>query len=127
MLFLFQRCLAYIVDALLIFGIWSFLPFTFMEDSPAIAKGIIAVIYFTVMDVFFCASIGKKLLGLEVVDTSGEYPNPIQILFRNVLKMVGIYYYCISYVTVPVFSRAFHDFITRTEVVEAEDEDYDDD
>ncbi len=124
MLWLIQRGLAYVIDALIIYAIWSFCPFSIVEEHPAATKFVIAVVYLSFMDIAFAASLGKQLLGLEVLSSDGEYANPIQLLLRNILKMAGIYMYFINYISVPLCGKAIHDFLTKTEVVETDDDEY---
>ncbi len=126
---LFPRAFAYIVDALVIYSIMTFIPpSSYIHSSGFFTRFAVGVLYFTVSEMIMAASIGKKLVGLKIVDDYGDDAGLFRLLIRNILKMIGISYYFFTYVPVIFFGRSLHDIIAHTDVEEEDyDDEYDDD
>ena len=129
---MFPRAFAYIVDALAIYFIMMFIPPSSYIHSEFATRFAVGALYFTLTEAAMAGSIGKKLVGLKVVDDYGDSAGIFRLLIRNILKMASISYYFFSYATVLFFGRALHDIIAHTDVDEDyydddDDYDYDDD
>lgn len=65
--------------------------------------------------IFKNASIGKKLMKLEIKDCNGNIPKFYIIILRNIFTPI---LYCIEFVMILGFGNKFTDYIFKTKVVE---------
>ena len=107
--FWFRRVVAYIIDwiivlvasailggiALIAFGIGSFFggfsgiffPFSFVGAGFALLAALLYLLYFTLSDYMYHRTIGKNLMGLEVITTDGSRLDIGKALIRNISKI----------------------------------------
>lgn len=84
------RLVAYIIDWL-IFGVivWVinlFLPFDWVLGT--LVQGVLLWFYFTLFDVYMGATIGKRLLGIQVQTVNGGRVTMDKALIRNLSKII---------------------------------------
>ncbi|MBK3495461.1 RDD family protein [Viridibacillus sp. YIM B01967] len=66
-------------------------------------------------------TIGKKILGLEIVDTNGDTISILRSLARNIARIFSSLLLCLGYIMVAFHpqKRGLHDLIANTYVVDA--------
>ncbi len=117
------RVLNFIVDTLIIFGIayglynwWIFYvmywEYTFIPFY-AFFFGLI-FIYYVFFEGIFKRSPGKWLSISKVVNKNGTGPNFLQIIIRSLIRIT-----IIDCFFIPFLDKPLHDYLSRTEVVEA--------
>ncbi len=128
-----RRCIAFWIDmfiitslAMLITGIISYIISIFIHYSYRIDVFNVAIFY--MMNVYMIiafmlilfkdftyknASIGKKLLLLQVLKDNGEIPSKTALIFRNILSFL----WPISLIMVLICDKRIEDFIFQTKVV----------
>ena len=117
------RVLNFIIDTLLIFGIsyglynwWIFhvmyWEYTFIPFYVFFFGSI--VIYYTFFEAIFKRTPGKWLSISKVANSKGSKPNFFQILIRSFVRIT-----IIDCFFIPFLDKPLHDFLSRTEVVEA--------
>jgi uncharacterized RDD family membrane protein YckC len=95
-----KRAIAYIIDSIIVgaattilFAISSFTmfitnPFAFFNVfSFPFAMGLLYILYFSIAETIYGATIGKRLMGLKVVTITGEKPTFGQAFIRNISKI----------------------------------------
>lgn len=65
--------------------------------------------------IFKNASIGKKIMNLQVVTKDNNKPNVIALILRNIFIC---YIYPISFILILIFNKSLGDFVFKTKVVE---------
>jgi len=101
-----RRIVAFVIDAVIvdvvlgIIGVALALPALLIGGLGAVAalfagifsivSGIVLVFYFALMEVASGASIGKHIFGLRVRTTSGQLPNFVEALVRNISKIYWV-------------------------------------
>ena len=81
------------------------------------------LVYFTLCELFFAATPGKKALGLTVVSVTGEKMSAQQVLIRNAIRLFDFYpslfFYAITLMIVSITRRQQRsgDLAARTMVV----------
>jgi uncharacterized RDD family membrane protein YckC len=117
------RVINFIVDTLLIFGIsygvnewwdfqvtfWHYPFFPFYEIFFADI-----FIYYTIFETIFKRSPGKWLSISKVVNKNGKKPAFWQILIRSLIRLT-----IIDCFFIPFLDKPLHDYLSKTEVVEA--------
>lgn len=86
------RLIAFVIDCLIIAiptAIISYLLAASWWLSPLIL-GILEVLYFALMDVYYGATIGKRLLGFKVQTTNGDRVSIDKSFIRNISKIYWI-------------------------------------
>lgn len=117
------RVLNFIIDTLIIFGIayglynwWIFYvmywEYTFIPFYVFFFGMIF--IYYTFFEGIFKRSPGKWLSISKVVNKNGSGPNFLQILIRSAVRLT-----IIDCFFIPFLDKPLHDYLSRTEVVEA--------
>jgi uncharacterized RDD family membrane protein YckC len=117
------RVLNFIIDTLLIFGIsygvykwWSFhvmyWGYTFVPFYTFF--WITMFIYYTIFEAIFKRSPAKWLSISKVVNKKGGKPAFWQIIVRSLIRLT-----LIDCFFIPFFDKPLHDYLSKTEVVEA--------
>jgi uncharacterized RDD family membrane protein YckC len=102
-----SRLLAYIIDSIIV-GIFTVLAILFVFVPYLLgslltrdwlswrnilgypfATGFFQVVYFTILEGWLGASVGKRVIGLVVSKNNGGKPNYLQTLLRNISKIHG--------------------------------------
>jgi uncharacterized RDD family membrane protein YckC len=97
----FQRLIAFIIDWVIVFVVWwviasfaltfflfgGFGFYAVLYGGFTFLEGFILVLYFTVLEAFRGASIGKGLFKLKVVNKSGGNPTFVEAFIRNITKI----------------------------------------
>jgi uncharacterized RDD family membrane protein YckC len=114
-----DRTSAYIIDIFLI-SLVSLPLFFFMGIPGIFISVLISFIYFTLLHILWQQTLGKKLLGLQVVSVSPESISIIRIILREFLGrtlclLTFFMGYFLAFVTKN--KRALHDFLGETVVV----------
>ena len=122
---LLPRGFAYLVDVLIIFLVMRVIPQSMMIRDETTTQFLLGFLYFFITEFQFSGSVGKQLVGLRVVDDYGDDADVKQLILRNIIKIVGIYFYFFTYATIPFFGKALQDLMSGTDIVEDyEDDDY---
>ena len=127
-----RRFLATLVDVVISVA-WMY-PFLEIEQSPgylrvelpadgSVAYVIIALVYYTAMEAFFGATVGKFAAGIRVVRADGRRIDGVAALLRNLARIVDVlpFAYLIGAIAVwtsPTRQR-LGDRLARTVVIEA--------
>ena len=80
---------------------------------------IVNAIYFTVSVGLTGKTIGKAILGIKVVKTNGDQPDPLTALIRYAVSFVGGIVFALGYVwafTNPT-RQTWHDLVAKTYVI----------
>ena len=117
------RVLNFIIDTLLIFGIayglynwwifyvmyweYTFIPFYFFFFG-------LIFIYYVFFEGIFKRTPGKWLSISKVVNKKGSKPNFFQIVIRSLVRVT-----IIDCFFIPFLDKPLHDYLSKTEVVEA--------
>lgn len=111
------RFVAYLVDAILIGTINSLL--LFFIPSLTFLVYLIFPIYFIYLTGTSGQTIGKKLLDIKVVNTSGEVIGIPQSIFRYVMYLVSGFILSIGFIMAAFDEkkRALHDRVVKTYVI----------
>ena len=127
-----KRVIAYLIDAFIIafpvtmiFG--TVIPQTMMTDNiqvTSVAVSMPQVILFVASWVYFAglessvwqATVGKKMLGMQVTDTSGERIDFIKATIRYLSKFLSSFFLMIGFIMVAFTEKkqGLHDFIAGT-------------
>ena len=130
-----KRVIAYLIDAFIIafpvtmiFG--TVIPQTMMTENiqvTSVAVSMPQVIMLVASWVYFAglessawqATVGKKLLGMKVTDTSGERIDFIKATVRYLSKFLSSFIFMIGFIMVAFTARkqGLHDFIAGTTVI----------
>lgn len=112
----FLRFLAFGIDTALIFVISYCIPnFISFEIVRNLISLVIFVILIIFKDLFFGSqSIGKKILGLDIVSNDGRSLTSIRLLKRNFLSLVDFKDYLADIIT---DQRSFGDLKCNTKVI----------
>lgn len=133
----FVRLAAYLIDILLVGTALIFLrmpmwivslfqasnPFTtpilFQFSFWDIFLYLLSVAYFVLMTHFTGRTIGKRLMNLKVVTTTGEKPTFFNILYRETIGRYLSSLMCLGYILIAVDNekRGLHDILCNTKVV----------
>src|SRR6266568_5623663 len=93
------RFLAALIDSLIIGAVTGLLSLPF-RDSPGTwggSIGLLAILYFIVMEATQGATLGKMALGLRVVKTDGSPISWRESIIRNLLRIVdGLFFYLVG-------------------------------
>src|SRR6266700_2052739 len=93
------RFLAALIDSLIIGAVTGLLSLPF-RDSPGTwggAIGLLAILYFIVMEATQGATLGKMALGLRVVKTDGSPISWRESIISNLLRIVdGLFFYLVG-------------------------------
>ncbi len=122
---LLPRGFAYLVDVLIIFLVMRVIPSSMMVRDESTTQFLLCFLYFLITELRFSGSVGKQLVGLRVSDDYGDDADIKQLVLRNIIKIVGIYFYFFTYATIPFFGKALQDLMSGTDVVEDDEDDYD--
>ena len=99
----------------------------FYGNETVLLLGVVAiffcleVLYFTLLETCFHGrSIGLGIVKTKIVYESGEKPRFLIILFRNCLKTVSRYLFCVPFLTIFLTKRkqALYDLMTKIVVVQ---------
>lgn len=95
-----KRAIAYIIDSIIVgaattiliaitfFPIFIGNPFAFFNAvSFPFAMGLLYILYFSIAETIYGATIGKRLMDLKVVTKTGEKPSFGQAFIRNISKI----------------------------------------
>jgi len=97
------RFLAILIDGLIIGAVTGILSFPF-RDSPGTwggSIGLIAILYYIVMEATQGATLGKMALGLRVVKVDGSPISWSESIIRNVLRIIdGLFFYLVGAILV---------------------------
>lgn len=101
-----QRIVAFVIDAVVVYlvlGVLAFayaLPFFFVWGIGAMAAilagafsfvaGIVLVLYFSLIEAYAGASLGKRTMGLLVRSKTGKNPDLVEAFARNVSKVYWV-------------------------------------
>jgi uncharacterized RDD family membrane protein YckC len=98
-----KRAVAYVIDSIIVciataillaialFPIFIANPVTFFNIfSFPFAMGLLYILYFTIAETMYGATIGKSLLGLKVVTKTDGKPSFEKAFIRNVSKIHGV-------------------------------------
>jgi uncharacterized RDD family membrane protein YckC len=92
-----------------------------LSGWPFIFFLLVWLAYFTITEMVFGKSLGKRAVGLRVVAESGEPASTGQILIRNALRVIDIlpFFYLVGFITTAVSSRhqRIGDLVAKTIVV----------
>ena len=124
---LLPRGFAYVVDTLIMYALFKIYPESLIIGTPTYTYLALMMIYLSVMEIYAGATVGKKLVGLCVSDEYGYEASAIRILLRNFIKIAGLNFFFLTYITVPFTGKAVHDMLARTDVEEDFDDEDDDD
>jgi uncharacterized RDD family membrane protein YckC len=93
------RFLAALIDGLIIGAVTGLLSFPF-RDTPGTwggSIGLLAILYFIVMEATQGATLGKMALGLRVVKTDGSPISWREAIIRNLLRIIdGLFLYLVG-------------------------------
>ena len=130
-----KRVIAYLIDAFIIafpvtmiFG--TVIPQAMMTDNvqvTSVAVSMPQVIMLVASWVYFAglessvwqATVGKKMLGMQVTDTSGERIDFIKATIRYLSKFLSSFFLMIGFIMVAFTAKkqGLHDFIAGTVVI----------
>ena len=93
------RFLALLIDGLIVGVVGALLSFIFRDAAGAVGGviGLLAIVYFIVMEATQGATLGKKALGLRVVKMDGSSISWSESIIRNLLRIIdGLFAYLIG-------------------------------
>lgn len=93
-----------------------------VEVAYAWAGTIVAyLVYGVLMEMHFGATVGKMLFGLRVVSDEGAPPRRLEILLRNLLKVVEVFFFAplLLAVLMTRYRQRLGDMAARTAVIDA--------
>jgi uncharacterized RDD family membrane protein YckC len=88
-------------------------------------SGLLSILYFTLFESSeLQATVGKRLMGIQVTDYNGERITPIRALVRTLSKYLSRLIVMIGYLMAAFTEKnqALHDFIAATYVIEKDDQ-----
>ncbi|HLZ56090.1 MAG TPA: RDD family protein [Ktedonosporobacter sp.] len=90
------RFLAALIDGI-IMGVVIFLINRVLGTSGAYVGGLLALVYFIVMEAMYGATVGKMALGLKVVKEDGSAISWQESIIRNLLRIIdGLFAYLVG-------------------------------
>jgi uncharacterized RDD family membrane protein YckC len=96
-----------------------------LEDLPAIIATSISVgvylLHTTLSEVFTDRTLGKWLFGLRVVTVEGTRPNFLQLIIRNILRVLDLLWFPLILVVISPLRQRSADIAAGTMVVRRED------
>jgi uncharacterized RDD family membrane protein YckC len=112
-----QRVLAHILDLILLipfFIIVLLINQNNLELTAIINVAILWLYQSGLESTFWRGTIGKRIIGIQVTDSSGNALTLLRSLLRNLVKLINI-----GWILIPFTSRkqALHDLLLRTIVV----------
>ena len=113
-----KRLIAFLLDALFITSITKF-TIQFNTFLPII----ISLVYFAYFESSKAqATLGKQIVSLKVVNTTGEKISFLNAALRHIVKMIGIIFVGIGYLPLLIgkedIKRSYVDLITATQVID---------
>ena len=113
-----KRLIAFLLDALFITSITKF-TIQFNTFLPII----ISLVYFAYFESSKAqATLGKQIVSLKVVNTTGEKITFLNAALRHIVKMIGIIFVGIGYLPLLIgkedIKRSYVDLITATQVID---------
>jgi len=123
-----RRLIAIIIDGIIVFIIGSivsavlFSPWLFHWLVFPFIGGIISIFYFAVLELFYEATIGKRVMNLKVTTQDGGRPTFDLLIIRNISKIHGLLLLLdtlLGFFTVGDPHQKFSDRFARTTVVSA--------
>ena len=85
---------------------------------------IIFILYFSIQESSYQqATIGKRILNLQVYTMDEERPSLILAIWRNVARIINTFTFCLGYLPIifTKYHQGLHDFVSKTVVVEVYD------
>jgi uncharacterized RDD family membrane protein YckC len=116
-----RRILATIVDGLIFGGLYAVMVLLFgsistvgsanwngsMPALPTLLYGVIVVLYYILLEGYLGQTVGKMLLGIEVVrEDTGEVPGLGGATIRTLLRIVdGLFSYLVAFISVLISGK----------------------
>ena len=116
-----RRILATIVDGLIFGGLYAVMVILFgsissvgsanwngsMPALPTLLYGVIVVLYYILLEGYLGQTVGKMLLGIEVVrEDTGEVPGLGGATIRTLLRIVdGLFSYLVAFISVLISGK----------------------
>ena len=116
-----RRILATIVDGLIFGGLYTVMVLLFgsissvgfaewngsMPALPTLLYGVIVVLYYILLEGYLGQTVGKMLLGIEVVrEDTGEVPGLGGATIRTLLRIVdGLFSYLVAFISVLISGK----------------------
>jgi uncharacterized RDD family membrane protein YckC len=128
----FKRLIAWIIDLIIInaaLGLFSFLTHIHVYDTDDLfSKGtllspLITMIYFVVLESsVWQATIGKKILGIKVVDEDYNRVSVLTAFIRYITSYLSAFVLCLGFIWIIFDSRkqGWHDKLAKTFVIEVD-------
>lgn len=127
---IFKRVIAVMIDhAILLIGLYTIYTQIWQGDVNNVAINTnqflifiaITVGYFLLLEWLFHKTIGKKIMGLKVVRITGQSPDLLSALIRNIVRpidFIGFYLLGLIFITYSDLNQRLGDMIAGTYVIE---------
>lgn len=126
------RFCAFIIDCLILTVFFKIISFVTSllgisnEYILGIVFYVIFILYFSIQESsYHQATIGKRILNLQVYTLNEERPSLFLAIWRNVARIINTFTFCLGYLPI-IFTKnhqGLHDFVSKTVVVETYDYD----
>lgn len=107
---------------------WTGMATTWEQLFPGMIAIALFITHTTVAEIFTAKTLGKKIMGLSVCTMNGKSPDVLQIVLRNLLKILDLiaWYVLPVLVIVSAYRQRLGDVVAKTVVISKEKSDDDD-